>query len=117
MHKVMRERAKERLSAYATWVVVASCGTHGVRAYAVARLLDLPVPPETLGAMAGRLRCHVCRGPAVGVLLKPRPDSPERDCVWVRYPPGAAPAPVSCGHHRDQWWSGYVKQSLRNGRR
>jgi hypothetical protein len=113
MHKVMRERAKERLSAYAAWVVVASCGSHGVRAYAVARLVELATPPETLGAMAGRLRCHVCGGPAVGVLLKPRPDSPERDCVWVRYPPGAAPAPVSCGHHRAAWWSGYVKLSPR----
>jgi hypothetical protein len=57
----------------------------------MARLFDLPAPPETLGAMAGRLRRRVCRSPAVGVLLKPRPESPESDCVWVRYPPGAAP--------------------------
>jgi hypothetical protein len=57
MHKVMRERAKEGLSAYAAWVVVASCGTHGVWAYAVARLRELAAPLETLGAMAGRLQC------------------------------------------------------------
>ncbi|WP_419900758.1 hypothetical protein [Roseomonas sp. USHLN139] len=104
----MRYRLAEPVDDFVRWMLVAGCTEHGARACLVSTLMKVPTPPTTLGALAGRLRCRICRAPAEVVVLRPHGRAPAEDSIWLRYPPGVKPPErVPCGMERAEWWQRY----------